>query len=345
MFFDVRNSGVAAGLGEEGEMKREAELSEMAVAIGKRLSAGFFAVLAAGSFLTLRAGGAETIVLAPEAQKAMETMYAGDPDAAIEILHELERAQPENPQGYLLEAEARWWKFYCAALDVKWGMVDAQKRGKKAEDQAYFALTDTAVRLAQVGMVRSDTAEMHVYAGMGWALRARLLALRGENRAVAHAGVAARSEFLKALQLNPQAADATAGMGLYNYYIDTLSGIVKMLRFFMGIPGGNKQEGIRQLEIGMKDGVLMAVEARFYLAKNLRTYDEKYERAVEILEPLVQKYPRNPIFQLLLGNFELELGRNEKAAEYFRAALNAPADAACAARVKEIANSFAAAQP
>lgn len=294
----------------------------------------------------LPAHAAERLVLAPEAEKALETMYAGDPDAAIEILRGLQRSQPENPQGFLLEAEARWWKLYCAALDVKWGMVDALKRGKKPEDNAYFELTDKAVELAKQKIAVSDSAEMHVYAGMGWALRARLHALRGENRSVAHAGVTARYEFLRALQLDPEMADATAGMGLYNYYIDTLSGIVKMLRFFMGIPGGDKKQGIRQLEIGMNDGVLMKVEARFYLAKNLRTYDQQYERAVEILEPLVMRYSHNPIFLVLLGNFNAELNRNEKAKEYSRAALGLSLpDAPCAARVHEIADSFLAARP
>lgn len=303
----------------------------------------FFAALACSA----RAAVAqEKLTLAPEAAQGLETMYAGDPDAAIEILRGLERSQPENPQGFLLEAEARWWKMYCAALDVKWGMVDSPKRGKKPEDEDYFALTDKAVKLAQKKIDQADTAEMHVYAGMGWALRARLHGLRGENRAVAHAGVTARYEFLKALQLDPDMADASAGLGLYNYYIDTLSGIVKMLRFFMGIPGGNKKEGIRQLETGMKDGVLMKVEARFYLAKNLRTYDQEYEQATTLLEPLVEEYPKNAIFLLLLGNFNAELSRNDKAQEYFQQAVTVPLpDKVCAARVREIVNSFAATGP
>ena len=67
---------------------------------------------------------------------------------------------------------------------------------------------------------------------------------------IAHAGVVGRAEFLRALELDPEMADATAGVGLYNYYIDTLSAIARMLRFFMGLPGGNKQEGIRQMRVG-----------------------------------------------------------------------------------------------
>ena len=81
----------------------------------------------------------------------------------------------------------------------------------------------------------------------------------------------------------------------------------------MGIPGGSKQEGIRQLESAMNGGGMTAAEARFYLAKNLRTYDQQYERAAVTIEPLTQKYPRNAVFNLFLGNFNLELNRREKA--------------------------------
>src|SRR5260370_15798458 len=209
-------------------------------------------------------------------------------------------------------------------------MVDAWKRGKKKEDEIYFELADKAVHLAQAQIAKSDTAEMHLYAGMGLALKARMDALRGENHAVAHAGVAARTEFLRALELDPQMADATGGLGLYNYYVDALPGIVKFLRFFMGIPGGNKKEGIEQMQTAIEHGVLMPVEMRFHLAKNLRTYDQEYERAIAVAEPLVARYPNNPVFQLFLGNLNAEMGRRDKAAEYFHATIKLAApDSAC----------------
>jgi hypothetical protein len=294
--------------------------------------------LAALGVTPARAG---SISLPPEASQAMEKMYGGDPEAAIEILHSFEREQPHNSIGYLLEAEAQWWKIYCAACDIKWGMVDAWRRGKKPEDDTYLALADKAIQLAQAQLVKSDSAEMHLYMGTGWSLKVRLYSLRGENRNVVRAAVTARTEFLRANQIDPQMADAKVGLGLYNYYVDTLSPIVKLLRFFMGIPGGNKKEGIRQLETGMDQGALMVVEARFYLAKNLRTYDEQYSRAATIMEPLVARYPHNPIFLLLLGNLNAELRRNAKASEYFHSALNsAIPDSACAIRTRDLADKF-----
>jgi tetratricopeptide (TPR) repeat protein len=279
-----------------------------------------FCALAVSSPTTARASGPN---LPPEAVRAMNKIYAGDSQGAIEILRELERTHPENPVGFLLEAEADWWQIYCANSEVRYGMVDAWKRGKKAEDENYLTLVDKVIFLAEAQIAKSDTAEMRLYAGNGYALKARIYALRGESRAVAHAGVAARAEFLRALELDPQMADATGGLGLYNYYVDSLSSAVKVLRFFMGIPGGDRKEGIRQMQIAIDRGVISQVEMRFYLAKGLRNFDQEYAQAVAVADPLVASYPRNFVFQLLLGNLNTELGRTEKASGHFHAAVQA----------------------
>jgi hypothetical protein len=293
------------------------------------------------------------IKLPPEAVQAMDKMYGGDPEAAIALLGSFERTQPENPLPVLLEGEARWWKIYCANLEVRYGMIDAWKRGKKPEDEAFLLLADKVIDLARAQISKSDSAEMHFYAGMGFALKVRLEVLRGENRAVARAGVAARAEFLRALELDPQMPDATAGLGLYNYYVDSLSTSVKILRFFMGIPGGNRTEGIRQMQIGIDRGVVTPVEMRFHLARNLRTFDYQYERALVVAQPLVERYPGNPVFQLLVGNLNAEMGRPIKTAEHFQAALKissqpatadccsaCPSCPTCSTRVREIAKAF-----
>jgi hypothetical protein len=286
---------------------------------------------------------AEGITLPPEALKAMDKIYGGDPDAALVIAHNIEEAKPDHPLGYLLEAEAIWWKRYCAACEIKYGMVDAWKRSKESDDAEYLKLTDSVIRLAQAQLAQSETAEMHTYAGLGWALKVRVYALRAEYRNAARTAVNGRTEMLAALKLDPDMADATAALGVYNYYVETVSPIVKVLRIFMGIPGGDKQTGVKQMEVGMNQGLFLAVDARFILSRALRTYDQKYERALAVAEPLVSRYPHNPMFLLLAGNLNAELGRKEKASEYFHAALaTSVPDDACSARTRDLANAFLA---
>ena len=155
----------------------------------------------------------------------------------------VQAADPGGPLGYLLQAEARWWEIYCEACEVKWSTIDAWERPRMAADDGYLALTNKAISIAESRIAQADSPEMQLYAAMGWMFRARLLGLRNDRRGTARAGVNARAHLLRCLQLDPQMADAYAGLGLYNYYVDTLSPMARILRFFMGIPGGSRAEG------------------------------------------------------------------------------------------------------
>jgi tetratricopeptide (TPR) repeat protein len=282
--------------------------------------------------------------LPPEASAGIEKLYAGDADAAISEFRAIQQSHPDHPAGFLLEAEALWWKMYCSSAEFKYGMTDAWRRPKLREDQPYFALAQKVVKLAEAQLRTNESAEMHFYSGMGEALSARLYGLRGENRIAARSGVRAREHLLRARTLDPDLADADFGLGLYNYFVDTLSGVARILRFFMGIPGGSKKDGVKQLERAMNNGTLARAEARFYLAKNLRNYDQNYEGALAVITPLTEQYPANPLFALLRGDLYAKLARKESAAEWFRKAAAMPLhDAECQKRVRELARSALAA--
>jgi tetratricopeptide (TPR) repeat protein len=166
-----------------------------------------------------------------------------------------------------------------------------------------------------------------------------------ETRNTARAAVRGREHLLRAAALDPKLIDADLGLGLYNYYVDTLSSMAKVLRFFMGIPGGSKQEGIRLLERDIAEGELTPNEARFYLALNLHRYDQQYERALKIIGPLAERYPTNPLFQLARGDLYGKLGRKEQAIESYRKAGRLTiGDEECQARIRKLVKESIAAQ-
>jgi hypothetical protein len=280
------------------------------------------------------------LALPPGTDSILDHIYSGRRDLALPEIHKLEEQAPDDPLGYLLEAEAEWWRIWCNSAEFKYGMTMARHHEKAASDQTYLELTAKAYTLAQAKLRQNNSGEMHLYEGMADALSARLLAMRGEYRAAAHAGVRARGNFQAALELDPTLYDADTGLGLYNYYVDTLSALAKALRFLMGIPGGTKAEGIRQLERGMQEGQLTASLARFYLAMNLLNYDQKYEEALGVVGPLGEKYPGNPLFQLMEGDLNAKLGRRQLAATYYRAAdaaANEVPEPECRAKMKLLA--------
>jgi tetratricopeptide (TPR) repeat protein len=295
------------------------------------------AFLLLSAFSAMPAGAAK-LTLPPETPAILEKIYSFDIDGAVEAAKRMEAERPEHPLGYLLEAEALWWRIWCTSAEFKYGMSDARHRPKLEADQRYFQLAAKASSLAEAQIKQHETAEMQFYAGMADAAAARLYGLRWENRNTARAGVRGREHLLRARTVDPGLADADMGLGLYNYYVDTLSAMARVLRFLMGIPGGSKQEGVRLLEQAIGEGLLTSELARFYLAMNLHRYDEQYEKALAVIGPLAEKYPANPIFQLARGDLYAKLGRKEKALPCYRAAasLKIP-DAECQAHVRELA--------
>jgi predicted Zn-dependent protease len=77
----------------------------------------------------------------------------------------------------------------------------------------------------------------------------------------------------------------------------------------------------------------------------LHRYDQKYEKALLVIGPLVERYPSNPLFQLARGDLYAKLGRKEQALVCYRAAAALPVqDSACRARIQELVRASLAAQ-
>ena len=293
--------------------------------------------------IPLRAGN---LTLPANTAAVLDHIYGGKHELALSEIHQLQQKYPANPLPYLLEAENEWWKIWCTSAEYKYGMTMARHRDKTASDQHYLELADKAYALAEEGLRHNESGEMHLYAGMADALAARLYGLRMDTRATARSGVRAREHFLNALARDPSLADAYTGLGLYNYYVDTLSAMARVIRFFMGVPGGSKEEGIRQLNRGIHEGQLTPQVARFYLALNLENYDQRYEEALQAITPLVEKYPKNPTYLLVQGDLYAKLGRKSQAQMAYGAALAATEqveEAPCRAKLKQLAQESLAA--
>jgi tetratricopeptide (TPR) repeat protein len=87
--------------------------------------------------------------------------------------------------------------------------------------------------------------------------------------------------------------------GLFNYYVErypTDHPIVKPLMIFF--KDGDMALGIRQIETAAKRGLFTRAEANLYLAHILVKHESSFQKAIEPLDFLVYKYPRNPIFLL-----------------------------------------------
>jgi tetratricopeptide (TPR) repeat protein len=251
----------------------------------------------------------------------LDLMMNGDLDAATEIFQQIQHNDPQSPLGYVLEADAAWWRiYYDSANLIDPDVFDVANMEATPYDAHFNDLVDAAIRKAEARIkAREDVARSHLYEGYAYALRARFEGLHDRDLPTARAGKKMRAHLLRALALDPKLTDAYLGLGIYNYFVDTLSTIVKILSIFIGLPGGSRTEGLRQLELCAEKGELGRAEAKFYLGKDYsRTSEKQYEKSLRYFRELHQEYPGNPLWTTLMGSLNFRLGKPQQGEAIYR---------------------------
>jgi len=255
------------------------------------------------------------------AVRGMSDLMDGNFDAASEAFQQIQKADPESPLGYLLAADVDWWKIYLTEANlIDPDVFEALSEAPTPYDADFKSWDDLAIHKAEARIqAHQDEARSCFYEGLAYGLRARLEALRDHALGTARAGKKLRNLSLSALKLDPSLNDAWFGVGLYNYFVDTLPTYVKMLRFLILLPGGDRLVGLRQMQQAMEKGQLVNAEARFHLAKNYsRPTDRQYARSLELFGQMEQQYPHSPLWRLLAGSVELRLGKVKEGEALYR---------------------------
>lgn len=251
----------------------------------------------------------------------LDLMMDGNLDRAIEIFRDIQKNDPQSPLGYLLEADAVWWRIYYATANLTDPDVFAATDLPSTPYDAHFKdLVNATISKSEARIrAQQDVARNYLYQGMTYALRARLEGLRDRDLPTARAGKKMRSLLLKSLELDPNLTDAYLGVGIYNYFVDTLSAIVKILSFFIGLPGGNRVRGLQQLQMAAEKGDLARAEAKFYLAKDYsRPNERQYARSLELFQQLANEYPHNPLWPMLIGSLHCRMGNIQECETRYR---------------------------
>ncbi len=256
-----------------------------------------------------------------EAVRGLNLMMDGDLNGAIGVFHKIQEQDPQSPLGYLLEADATWWRIYYATANLIDPDVFAATDLPSTPYDAHFDdLVNLTIRKSEEHVrAKQDLANSYLYEGMAYALRARLTGLRDQDLPTARAGKKMRGLLLKAVALDPNLTDAYLGLGIYNYFVDTLSAIVKILAWLIRLPGGSRVEGLRQMELVAEKGELARGEAKFYLAKDYSRWNEKqYAKSLKLFEELRREYPHNPLWPMLIGSLHFKVEERQKGEEIYR---------------------------
>ena len=247
-------------------------------------------------------------------RRGIAVLMDGDPDVAIEIFRQIQKADPQSPLGYLFEADATWWTIYLTTGNlVDPDVFDVARSSTSPYDSHFEDMVNAAIRKANARVhAHQDEARNYLYEGMAYGLKGRFYGLRDNDLPTARAGKKMRALLLTALKMDPSLEDAYLGLGIYNYFVDTLPTIVKMLKFLIGLPGGDHELGLEQLRRAADKGDLVREEATFYLAKDFsRSSEAEFGKSLELFQQLAREYPDNMLWTLLVGSLEIRLGHTQ----------------------------------
>ncbi len=177
-----------------------------------------------------------------------------------------------------------WWRI---ALDV-----NSRAWDDRLEQAAARAISATERWVAR----EPNRAEAWFYLAGAIAPRAQWQVLRGERMSAARDGKRIKDALERALALDDSLHDAHFGIGLYRYYADVAPAALKFLRWLLLLPGGDRADGLRQMLATRERGELLRGEADFQLHWLYLWYEQRPDRALELLEGLDVRYPSNPLF-------------------------------------------------
>ena len=198
----------------------------------------------------------------------------------------LSRACPPAPLAACddLRAVMLWW-------DIQ------QDLSSRTLDARFEASARTAVATATAGTIREpNRAEAGFYLAAAYAPLAQWRVLRGDRLTAARDGKRIKDGLEHALTLDGRLQDAWFGIGLYHYYADVAPTALKMLRFLLLLPGGDRVQGMQEMRRAREHGELLRGEADFQMHWLYLWYEQQPTRALELLQALDRQYPTNPLF-------------------------------------------------
>ena len=244
----------------------------------------------------------------------LEALRSGRFPEAWSRFDRLARETPSAPEGPFFQAFHLWWQI----LD--------EPRGQEAIRARMEERLEEAVRLARLleaGDSASEEERALVYAGVSQLLLAQSRASRGAHMSAASAARQGHKALRLALEQRPDCAEALFGMGAYDYYADNVPVLVKGLRLFLFIPGGNEQRGIARLEAAAGGSGLFATESLMLLAHIYSGgFEEDYRRAVTYMERVRQRHPASPLVSLAHADLLFDLGKLSESLRMARSALD-----------------------
>ena len=231
-----------------------------------------------------------------EARAALDLVYDGDFHAAEARLAALAAAHADDPVLPYLQALALEWRL-------------EQDPTSRAHDGEVLAFADRSLGLADRSLaVQAGDGRALLARGAAHGVKSRLHLFRWEKGPAAREAVRMRASLAAAARgAGEDALDLDFGLGLYDYYADTLPRFFKVVSFVLRIPGGDRERGLAAIARVARGGSLFHDdEARVQMYEIHSYFEKKPDRAVHWIREMARLHRGWPLWRLKLAQL---LGR------------------------------------
>lgn len=223
-------------------------------------------------------------------------------EKAESLFTEAERISPERAESYYHIAQIHLWKFLGTIDPVeysrfeRWFDVAVEKSEKILDSnpddyRAAYLLGETYMLRAMAGVTA------HSYLNAFWAVKS------------------ASGYFRKALKLKPDFYEAYRGVGEIHYFLDFIPGSVRWSIGLFGLEA-DKAKGFSELRLAYEKGTADRIKSALSLAQVYSNYVARYDSAEMLMRGLVERFPRNTMFNYHLAVELIKQGRLHEAEKY-----------------------------
>ncbi|NID13626.1 tetratricopeptide repeat protein [Fibrivirga algicola] len=231
-------------------------------------------------------------------RQTLQAIYNNNPGQANGLLNQLDQRTAHHPAVDLLRAVRLHWQWFPARTD------------ERLRNQLVNLLEKTADETQTQLDKRPDDPELIFTYFTTEAMLTRMAYF--DHQTLKSVGYAkkAYSYLQKGRPYRQQYPDFSLSSGLYDYYREeypALHPVYKPLVWFM--KSGDKQNGLAQLLVALRQSLFSQVEATLYLTHILTDYEDRASEALPYLAQLAKQYPNNPFFTARYAEVLLHAGR------------------------------------
>ena len=271
--------------------------------------------------LLLAALATQLAAAPPGISKGFDHFYNLEYEPAIAEFSREIKQHPNDPFSYTHLAEALLYRemFNAGALEselvsgnnfflAKAKIIPAEAEQKRFDDAIAKAISLSESRLATNA---KDTEALYAL-GVAHGLRANYnFLIRKLWRDSLKEFTQSRKLHQQALQIKPDFVDAMMVGGVHDYIVGSLPFSWKLLGFLIGFRG-DRDGGLRTVERVAAEGQRARVEAMVLLAVAYRR-ERHAEKAVPLLNKLIEMFPRHYLYRLEMVQMYADLGKKDEA--------------------------------